>query len=476
MTKNNNTKHKKLITHNEHGAAIVLAVFFAVLIAIIGISIAQVVTIQSSVAANRIRDEKAFYIAEAGVQHAIFKVRKNTTWLTGFPAENFGDGLYSVALAQPSLADDLVVTSAGKVGESTRSLTVRAAYRIETFAGTGLDGYNGDGIPAAAAQLNQPYGVCSDAAGNIYIADTENDRIRRVDRSTGLISTAAGTGTSGYSGDGGPATLAELNKPEDVFVHSSGDIYIADTKNYCIRKVDASDGNIYRVAGVAEVSGNTGDGGPALNALLNDPAGVFVDEAGNIYIADRNNHKIRKVNKITGNIFTDAGTGTAGYNGDNIDATTAELNNPSDVWVNEAGDIVIGDTDNHRMRVVLETNGRIFTVAGTGTAGYNGEGMLPTNHMLRNPEGIYMDSGDNFYIADRDNHIVRRIDMTSGTLNNFAGTTVSGYKGDGALPVSCQLKKPVAVCQDDFGNFIVADRDNNVVRKISLVKVNWSTG
>lgn len=259
---------------NARGVTLVFVLFFATLIAIIGVSISQFVTIQSNLITNELQDEKALYIAEAGMQHAIFKVRKNTTWLAGFDSQGLGDGAYAVSLGQPTLADELVINATGAAGKSERTLIARAAYRIETVGGTGNGGYNGDAIPAVSAQLNTPAGICTDAAGNIYIADTENHRIRMIHHTTQTIFTVAGNGTQGFNG-GGLAINAWLDSPEDVFVGSSGNIFIADTNNHCIRKVDISTGNINTVAGQGMVSGYAGDMGPALGATMNYPSGVF---------------------------------------------------------------------------------------------------------------------------------------------------------------------------------------------------------
>ena len=222
---------------------------------------------------------------------------------------------------------------------------------ITTYAGNGIAGYAGDGGPATSAQLKPPEDVDVDSSGNIYIADTQNQRIRKVDAATGIIQTVAGTGSAGYNGDGGPATSAQLKAPSGVAIDSSGNIYIADTQNFRIRKVDAATGIIQTVAGTG-VAGYSGDGGPATSAQIKNPAVVAVDASGNIYIADTLNHRIRKVDAATGIIQTVAGTGVAGYSGDGGPATSAQIKNPAVVAVDASGNIYIGDTDNHRIRKV----------------------------------------------------------------------------------------------------------------------------
>jgi trimeric autotransporter adhesin len=217
-------------------------------------------------------------------------------------------------------------------------------------AGTGSSGYSGDGGQATSAALNSPYGVAVDASGNIYIADTYNYRIRIVTKSTGIISTVAGTGSYGYSGDGGQATSAALDYPCGVAVDASGNIYIADTYNYRIRMVTKSTGIISTVAGTGSY-GYSGDGGQATSAALNSPYGVAVDASGNIYIADTYNYRIRIVTKSTGIISTVAGTGSYGYSGDGGQATSAALRSPYGVAVDASGNIYIADTYNHRIRM-----------------------------------------------------------------------------------------------------------------------------
>jgi len=216
------------------------------------------------------------------------------------------------------------------------------------MAGNDTSGFSGDGGPATQAQLNTPQGVSVDAAGNIYIADTSNCRIRKVN-TYGQISTYAGTGVCDYSGDGGAAITAKLNNPRHIALDSSGNLYIADTDNHRIRKITAATGTITTVAGTGS-SGGAGDGGPAVNARLNHPRGVFVDASGNIYIADTDNHRIRKVTTATGTITTVAGTGTEGSWGDGWLAANAQLDHPGGVFVDASGNIYIADTDNSKVR------------------------------------------------------------------------------------------------------------------------------
>ncbi|EDN72014.1 NHL repeat protein [Beggiatoa sp. SS] len=241
-------------------------------------------------------------------------------------------------------------------------------------AGDGNLGFAGDGGPATAAQLNSPLGMGIDSAGNLYIADTENHRIRKID-SSGNISTVAGDGNRGYSGDGAAAVSAKLNNPMWVSLDSAGNLYIADTGNNVVRKLDIASGNISTVAGDSSV-GVAGDGGPATAAQLSYPTGIDIDTAGNLYIADSSNHRIRKVD-TTGNITTIAGDGTPGFAGDGKIATAAQLNAPTQVMVDSTGQVYIADTSNHRIRKV-STDNIITTMAGDGNGGYSGDGGDPT--------------------------------------------------------------------------------------------------
>ncbi len=241
------------------------------------------------------------------------------------------------------------------------------------------------------AALNQPYGVTPDSAGNLYIADDQNNRIRKV--SGGTITTVAGIGTMGFSGDGGPATSALLYIPHGVAADSAGNLYIADTGNLRVRKV--SGGTITTVAGNGTVS-FSGDGGPATSASINIPYGVAVDSAGNLYIADTGNNRIRKVSG--GTITTVAGNGTASFSGDGGPATSASINEPWAVAVDSAGNLYIADYANNRIRKV--SGGTITTVAGNGVVGFSGDGGPATNALLGYPEGVAVDSAGNLYISD----------------------------------------------------------------------------
>ena len=302
-----------------------------------------------------------------------------------------------------------------------------------------------------------------DTAGNIYIAEWGDNRIREISASTGDINTVAGDGTAGYAGDGGAATSAELQTPGGVAVDSSGNIYIADTFNYRIRKVTVSTGIITTVAGNG-TSGYSGDGGAATSAELGYPSSVAVDGSGNIYIADYTNSRIRKVTVSTGVITTVAGNGTAGYSGDGSSATSAELNYPWGVALDSSGNIYIADTSNSRIRKVNVSTGVITTVAGDGTAGFSGDGGSATSAELYFPFGLATDSGNNLYIADFDNCRIRLVTVASGTISTAAGDGTCGYGGDGGTAISSELNSPIGLTVSAAGNLYIADTYNNRTR------------
>jgi streptogramin lyase len=343
------------------------------------------------------------------------------------------------------------------------SLRQVASGIISTMTGTGTPAFD------------QPRHIALDAGGNVYVADMSNHRVRRMDPS-GRVTTVAGTGTAGYSGDNVPATSAQLNGPASVAVDGSGNIFIADTRNCIIRKVDAATQIISRVAGMAgNCSYNTDN--IALNTKLKYPYGVKVN-AGNIYIADYENHRIRKVDK-TGTIRTVAGTGTAGYSGDGGPATSAMLNGPVDVFVDDAGNIFVADLDNQCVRKVDAVTQIINTFAGSCTqAGYSGDGGPATSALLGAPYGLFADAAGNVYIADRDRHVVRVVsgqdDSRKGYIYTLVGvkTGTAGYNWAGVpLPaVDALLNSPssVAMAETRGGRIIyISDRDNNRIRMLT---------
>src|SRR5262249_43565373 len=282
--------------------------------------------------------------------------------------------------------------------------------------------------PATSALLSALESVATDGEGNFYIADTVNHRIRKVDP-RGVISTLAGNGVSGFSGDGAPATSAQLSAPRSVTIDRAGNLYIADSGNNRVRKITAA-GVISTIAGNGN-NGFGGDGGPATSAQLS-VWGVAADSAGNLYLSDRNNHLIRKVSP-GGVISRVAGTGFFGFSGDGGPATAAQLNNPQGMAIDGAGNLFIADGYNHRVRKI-GADGIIRTVAGTGSQGDGGDGGPATNSQLRYPQGVAVDSDGALYIADTSNGRLRKV-SANGTISTFAGGGGDAF-GDGLRQIS----------------------------------------
>jgi uncharacterized repeat protein (TIGR03803 family) len=353
----------------------------------------------------------------------------------------------------------------GTIYKLTVTHTLPGPNGIATVAGDGTQGYSGDGGPAISAELQSPY-VFLDSAGNMYItSDNLGDcRVRKVTASTGIISTVAGNGTCGFSGDGGPATSAEM-EPIGVAVDAAGDIFIVDDGNARIRKVTASTGIISTVAGNG-TQGYSGDGGPATSAELNRPFGAAVDGAGNLYIADEFNNRIRKVTASTGIISTVAGDGTEGFSGDGGSATSAELAFPVSVALDSVGDIYLVDGLNERVRKVTASTGDISTVAGNGTAGYSGDGGPATSAELNAPTSLALDSAGDIYIADYSNYRIRKVTALTGIISTAAGDGTFGFSGDGGAATSAEIRTPCNVATDVIGNIYIGDCANERVRVV----------
>jgi hypothetical protein len=332
---------------------------------------------------------------------------------------------------------------------------------ITAVAGTGVAGFSGDGGPATSAQLNQPRAIAFDRSGNRYVVDTVNQRIRKIDPS-GIITTIAGTGVAGYSGDGGPATAAEINWPHGAAIDSAGNLYISDSSNHRIRKIDRA-GIITTVAGTG-VLGFNGDG-PGPSVELNQPKALFMDANDTLYFDDQDNNRVRRLD-ASGVVTTVAGDGVAGYGGDGGPATSAHLQQPKGVWVDGHGSVYIADFNNNRVRRV-DPAGIITTLAGTGAAGFNGDGIPATSAELWGPRAVAVDAGGNLYIGEELNQRVRRVD-SGGVITTVAGTGVAGSGGDGGPATQAQLSHLRGLNFDPAGNLYIADCFNHRIREVIL--------
>jgi sugar lactone lactonase YvrE len=392
---------------------------------------------------------------------------------------------------------------------------------IRTVAGTGDPGWSGDGAGALAACLNEPKSLTLDAEGNLFIADSENHVVRKIDRKTNCIGTVAGctqgvgseakpaspapvaegvdgdpfsesgtvnsyavtqqtdlsgtvryvvTGTAPakhFSGDGNLAVQALLNFPTAVVVDRAGHLYIADTLNHRVRRVDAATGVITTVAGLGRPQ-CFGDGRLAVEAGLNEPAALAVSDEGILYIADQSNNRVMAVDLATGVICTVAGTGTAAYNGDDVAAMESGLAGPSGLALASDGTLFIADSFNGRIRAVDPVTGLIRTVVGDGGEyRYQGPDEPPSNSLSR-PSGIALDEEGNLYFTDSDNHLVRRWDRITGRIERIAGVGVAQYGGDEGAALDAGLSYPFGIVMDRAGHLLVADTFNHRIREIAL--------
>jgi sugar lactone lactonase YvrE len=392
---------------------------------------------------------------------------------------------------------------------------------IRTVAGTGDSGWSGDGAGALAACLNEPKSLTLDTEGNLFIADSENHVVRKIDRKTNCIRTVAGrfqgidsgakpvspapvaegvdgdpfaesgtvnshafthqTDLSGtvryvatgaapakrFSGDGGPADQALLNFPTAVVVDRAGHLYIADTLNHRVRRVDAATGVITTVAGLGQPR-CFGNGRLAVEAGLNEPAALAVSDKGVLYIADQSNNRVRAVDLTTGVIYSVAGTGMAAYNGDDVPATETGLAGPSGLALASDGTLFIADSFNGRIRAVDPVTGLIRTVVGDGGEyRYQGPDEPPSSSLSR-PSGIALDEQGNLFFTDSDNHLVRRWDRITGRIERIAGVGVAHYGGDEGAALDASLSYPFGIVMDRAGHLLVADTFNHRIREVAL--------
>jgi uncharacterized protein (TIGR03437 family) len=337
-------------------------------------------------------------------------------------------------------------------------------YTITTIAGNNSSGFSGDSGPATGAQLNGPHDLVVTAGGALYIADSTNQRIRVVQN--GNITTAAGNGVLGFA-DGAATTSAEFSSPQGLALDSSGNLFVADVLNHVVRKLSGS--TISTVAGsavgVPNNYGANGNGGLAINAQLNSPGGVAVDGSGNIFIADSGNNRIQRVDAATGIVTTVAGTGVAGFFGDGLLAKSAQLKLPLGIAVDTAGNLYITDTFNNRVRKVTAGTNIITTIAGS-TTGFGGDFGPASIAKLNHPTAIAIDSARNIYIADSLNNRIRMVNP-SGIIQTIAGNGISSYRGDTGPATQASIASPTGVAVDKNGNVYIADTQNNVIRLLT---------
>ena len=324
----------------------------------------------------------------------------------------------------------------------------------------------GDGAQATYANLHNPIGIAINNSGNIFISDIGNNRIRKMNTNTGIISTVVGNGTSGFSGDGSLALSASINNPFGISFDNSGNLFFADQQNNRIRKVDAITGIINTVAGNG-IQTFGGDGSPAIYGNLNNPTSVTVDNMGNLYIADFNNHRIRKVTANTGIITTIAGNGAPGFSGDGSTATLASINSPYGIALDNIGNIFFSDSYNHRIRKIDSKTGIIITIAGNGTASFSGDGASAILASLNYPNGITIDNLNNIYIADNFNQRIRKVNANSGIITTVAGNGTTGFSGDGGIGIMANLNSPTSIAVDNSGNLYISDMNNQKIRRLS---------
>ncbi|HEY2158958.1 MAG TPA: hypothetical protein VGH33_25230 [Isosphaeraceae bacterium] len=335
----------------------------------------------------------------------------------------------------------------------------------ENVAGTGRAGDSGDGGPAQSAGLNQPFDVAYDAKGNLFLSDTGNHRVRRIDLRSGTITTVAGTGKKGFGGDGGPATDALLDEPYGLAVDERGNLYFADRLNRRIRTIDAETGRIRTVAGDGSKA-FSGDGGPAIAAGLVEPNGVALDGKGRLYIADVADHRVRVVDLGTGKIATFAGDGRGRHSGDEGPAASASIHGARAVEVGPDGTVWILERQGNTLRAVDPKTGVITTRAGTGRTGYSGDGGPAVECRFNGPKELCLDRAGNIYVVDTENHAIRRIDAATGRITTVAGDGHRPAPGAEQPATADRLDRPHGVVVAADGSIVIGDTGNHRIRKV----------
>lgn len=402
----------------------------------------------------------------------IRKVSKGIiTTVVGNGTAGYSGDKGQAAVAELAMPSSIAIDSDGNlfIGDMGNNVVREVSTKgvITTIAGNGTQGDSGNNGPATSAELGLISSLIVDSSGDLFIADVMNCVIWEVTK--GTITTIAGNGTADFKGDGGPATSAELNGPNAVALDSAGNLYIADTGNLRIREVKG--GKITTIAGGGAVAGTgLGDGKTATNALLAGPAGLATDTSGALFLSDQRHERVREVSG--GIIWTVAGVGVYGFGGDGAAPGAAKLALPDGVAVDGAGDVFIADQYNNRVREVV--NGIISTVAGNGTSGFGGDGGSATDAQLAWPRGVAVDPAGNLYIADTNNNRIREV--SNGTITTIAGNGTYGFSGDGGPAAEATLSFPTGIALDSSGNLYIADTMNNRVREISNGTISTIAG
>ena len=338
------------------------------------------------------------------------------------------------------------------------------AQTTVTIAGTGTAGFSGDGGPGTKAEINNPYGLVIGPDGTLYFCEIGNHRVRRLDLKSNLISTVAGSGQKGYAGDGGPALKAAMNEPYEVRFDSRGNMFFAEMQNHVVRRVDASTHVITTVAGTG-AAGFSGDGGPAAKAQLRQPHSIAFDPQGRLLICDIGNHRIRRVDLDSGIIETWAGTGERKPTPDGAPIAGTPLNGPRAITVDPAGNFYLVLREGNAVYRMDPKAGKIFHLAGTGETGYDGDGGPARLARLSGPKGVAWAPDGSLYLADTESHTIRRIDLKSGIITTVIGT---GQRGDGPDGDArhCRLARPHGIFVSSTGTVYVADSESHRVRTL----------
>ena len=337
--------------------------------------------------------------------------------------------------------------------------------KIQTYVGTGESGYAGDGGPADKAVCNEPFMCDFDSQGNLFVAEAKSHTVRRVDKASGVVTTVAGNGESGYSGDGGPGNQATMQEPYSLQVDGNGDVYVVDRLNAVVRKVDGSTGIITTVAGTGEV-GYSGDGGPGNQAMLREPNDCFLDGKGGLLIADIQDQRIRRLDLASGIITTIAGNGEKERSGDGKPALDASFLGSRAVCMDSKGNTYVAEREGNGVRKI-DTNGIMSTVAGTGERGYEGDGGPALTATWGSPKALRCDAQDNIVVVDTENHAIRVVHADTGIVTTIAGGRLGG-EGDGGPATEAAMDRPHGCGIDDQGNIFVADSNNHRIRVVGV--------